>query len=110
MKSESSDIYQSSISSDMNHDYVDLAKIKLFKIFQIIIGVCILNLIFGTFSYFFLYGEISNAKDYIDYIYFGSVSLSTAGYGDMAPTTSKARIVVSVYLLFLYAFMLSLAL
>ena len=82
------DIQKPDISIMEHHNiHVDLAKIKFIKIFEILIGAFFINLIFATFSYFFLYNEISNATTFIDFFYFGIVSLSTAGYGDMSATT-----------------------
>jgi membrane-bound metal-dependent hydrolase YbcI (DUF457 family) len=37
---------------------------------------------------------------FIDLNYFSIVSFSTAGYGDIAPSSSRARIAVSLFLLF----------
>ena len=105
------DIQKPDISIMEHHNiHVDLAKIKFIKIFEILIGAFFINLIFATFSYFFLYNEISNATTFIDFFYFGIVSLSTAGYGDMSATTQKARMCVSIYLLFIFSFLLSFAL
>jgi hypothetical protein len=58
---------------------------------------------FSLLTYFFLYGEISNAKTYIDHLYFVMMSSTTVAYGDMAPTTQRARLIMSVYVfVFLY--------
>ncbi len=37
---------------------------------------------------------------FVDLVYFSIVSFSTAGYGDISPKSTRARIVVSMYLLF----------
>ena len=97
----------SSDSSIDKYNNIDISKIKFHKIWQILIGAFILNFIFALLSYNLLYGEISNAVNLIDFFYFGMVSLSTAGYGDMAPITTKAKLCVSMYLLFIFSFMLS---
>jgi len=60
-------------------------------------------IIFSLVTYFFLYGEISNAKTYIDYLYFVMMSSTTVAYGDMVPTTQRARLIMSLYVfVFLY--------
>jgi hypothetical protein len=58
---------------------------------------------FSLVTYFFLYGEISNAKTFTDHFYFSMTTLTTAGFGDMVPTTQRARLFVSLFLFsFLY--------
>jgi voltage-gated potassium channel Kch len=58
---------------------------------------------FSIFTYFYLYGEISNAKTYIDYLYFSTMTSTTIGYGDMVPTTQRAKLITSIYVFsFLY--------
>jgi hypothetical protein len=37
---------------------------------------------------------------FVDLIYFSIVSFSTAGYGDISPKSTRARLTVSLYLLF----------
>lgn len=105
------DIQKSNISLIEHHNiHVDYAKIKFIKIFEILIGVFLINLTFATLAYIFLYNEISNATTYIDFFYFSVVSLSTAGYGDMAAITPRAKLSVSLYLLLVFSFILSFAL
>lgn len=59
--------------------------------------------LFSLVTYFFLYDEISNAKTYIDHLYFVMMTSTTAAYGDMVPTTQRARLIMSVYVfMFLY--------
>ena len=101
------DITTENNHSSNNNYNVDIHKIKFSKIAQIIIGVLIFNCLFATVSYYSLYDEISNATHFIDFYYFGLVTLTSTGYGDMAPTTIKARTFISLYLLFIYSFMLS---
>jgi hypothetical protein len=58
---------------------------------------------FSLVSYFFLYGEVSNAKTYVDHLYFVMMSSTTVAYGDMVPTTQRARLIMSIYVFaFLY--------
>lgn len=60
-------------------------------------------ILFSLLTYFFLNGEISNAKTYIDHLYFVMMSSTTVAYGDMTPTTQRARLIMSVYVfIFLY--------
>ena len=82
----------------------------MIKILEICGGVLVFNSIFATLCYFFLYGQISNATTYLDYYYFGLVTIATVGYGDMSPTTQTARAAMSLYLIFLFSFVLSFAL
>jgi hypothetical protein len=85
----------------------DSGKIQLHMLF---IYVFIVNITFATLTYYFFYGQITNAVTYLDHVYFATVSLATIGYGDMTPTTQKARMWVSSYLFIIYTLMLSLAL
>ena len=60
-------------------------------------------IVFSLIVYFFLYGEISNAKTYIDHLYFVMMSSTTVAYGDMVPTSQRARLIISAYIfVFLY--------
>ena len=104
-------IQKSDINILEHHNiHIDFEKIKFMKIFEILIGAFFINLIFAIFSYFFLYNQISNATTFIDFFYFGIVSLSSTGYGDMSATTQKAKMCVSIYLLLVFSFILSFAL
>ena len=106
----SPNLLESDIFSDHNYkfEHINLSKIKYVKIFEIIIGWLFINLIFATITYSFLYNEITNAVEFTDYFYFGLVTLSTSGYGDIAPKSRRAKIFISCYLLVLYSFILSL--
>ena len=58
---------------------------------------------FSLVTYFFLYDEISNAKTFIDHLYFVMMTSTTAAYGDMVPTTQRARLIMTIYVfVFLY--------
>ena len=58
---------------------------------------------FSLITYFFLHDEISNAKTYIDHLYFVMMTSTTVAYGDMTPTTQRARLIMSAYVfIFLY--------
>lgn len=60
-------------------------------------------ILFSLLTYFFLHDEISNAKTYIDHLYFVMMSSTTVAYGDMTPTTQRARLIMSAYVfIFLY--------
>ena len=96
------------LSSDISsNNYVDISKIKFTKIFQIMVGVLIINFIFASIAYWFLYDEFSHTRNFIDFLYFGIVTISTTGYGDILPITRRAKIFVSLYILFIYSFMIS---
>jgi hypothetical protein len=110
-----SDMSSMSLVSDTpifvdNNSYIDFNKIKFIKIFQIMCCALIFNFCFSILLYTCFYGEISNAVTFTDYFYFGITSLSTAGYGDMAPITTRTKIIVTLHLLLMYAFILSFSL
>lgn len=44
-------------------------------------------------------GGITSVRNFGEYIYFGAVTLSTVGYGDISPSTVLGRIVVMVVIL-----------
>ena len=106
---ESSDSSFPFLSSDAPNDdnSIDLSKIKFKKIFMVMTGVLIINIIFSFIIYMALYDEFSNAHHYIDFFYFGLVTISSTGYGDIIPITRRAKMIVSTYSLFIYSFMLS---
>jgi hypothetical protein len=94
-------------SDIFDNNYIDISKIKVSKIFQIMVSVLIINFIFSSIAYSFLYDDFGNANHFIDFLYFGLVTISSTGYGDIVPITRRAKVFVSVYLLFIYSFMLS---
>ena len=96
-----------SLDKDNN---IDLSKIKFNKIWQIMIYIIIINFIFSFIAYLFLYNEFSNVHNYFDFFYFGLSSITSVGYGDIVPITRKAKIFVSMYLLFTYSMVISLTL
>lgn len=53
--------------------------------------------------YAFLYNcdkkHFSNAKDYYDMVYFTCITHSTVGYGDIVPTSTMAKMAVSLHVL-----------
>lgn len=97
-------------SSLDKHDSLDLSKINFTKIWKIMICVIILNFIFSFIAYSLLYNEFSNVNHYIDFFYFGMSLITNVGYGDILPTTRRAKIFVSMYLLFTYSMLISLTL
>jgi len=102
-----SDINITTEGDNKSSNYVNLTKINFIKIGQIIIGVLIFNLIFAIVSYTMLYNEFLNANHFVDFYYFGLVTLTSTGYGDILPSTHKAKVFISIYLLLVYSFMLS---
>jgi voltage-gated potassium channel len=90
--------------------HIDTRKIQIIKILEIAGAALFFNLIFATIAFLYLEGQISNATTFIDYFYFGMVSASTVGYGDMTAQTTTAKIIVSIYLLLLFSLILSFAL
>ncbi len=69
-------------------------KSERIRIFVVVFLIGIL-LIIGTFTYHELEGW-----DYVDSFYFSVASLTSAGYGDICPTTEISKIFTSFYLLF----------
>ena len=72
------------------------------KHIKIVILLLFVVILFSLGTYFFLNGEISNAKTFIDHLYFSMMTLTTAAYGDMVPTTQRSRLFVA---LFVFAFL-----
>ena len=95
----------SSLSKDNS---IDLSKINFNKIWQIMMCVIIINFIFSFIAYSFLYNEFSNVSNYFDFFYFGLSSITSVGYGDIVPVTRRAKIFVSMYLLFTFSMVISL--
>ena len=89
---------------------LDLFKLNYSKIFKIFGFSILINLIFSTILYTFCYGQITNAKTIVDYIYFGFQIYTTVGYGDMNPNSDLTRGIISVYLLIIFAILTSVAL
>ena len=76
--------------------------VRIRHIKSVLILLCVV-ILFSLVTYFFLYGEISNAKTYIDHLYFVMMSSTTVAYGDMTPITQRARLIMSAYVfIFLY--------
>jgi hypothetical protein len=79
---------------------INKVHIKHIKSVLLLLFVIVL---FSFVTYFLLYDEISNAKTYIDHLYFVMMTSTTAAYGDMVPTTQRARLIMSAYVfMFLY--------
>ena len=77
-------------------------KIRIHHLKSILL-LFVIIIFFSLFSYFYLHGEISNAETYIDHLYFVMMTSTTIGYGDMLPTTQRARLITSIYVfIFLY--------
>lgn len=66
--------------------------------------------VFAAITYTFFPGQIKNATTLTDYVYFGAVTTTTLGYGDMAPTTTAAKLWVSAYVLSVAVFVFWVAL
>ena len=73
------------------------------------IGIMLIIIILFSLSlYIFFYGEISNASTFIDYLYFGMMTTTTIGAGDMVPTTQRLRFYMTLYVfVFLYRLVFS---
>lgn len=64
--------------------------------------IIIIIILFSTILYLFMHNEINNCNTYVDYIYFGTITVATIGYGDMYPKTQKTKIFITIYLLLVY--------
>ena len=68
----------------------------------------IIIILFSLSLYIFFYGEISNASTFIDYLYFGMMTTTTIGAGNMLPTTQRLRLYMTLYVfVFLYILVFS---
>ena len=61
----------------------------------IILGICALFLISGAIFY-----PLVEGWSVLDSLYFGVVTLTTVGYGDMGPTTTGSKIFTTLYVFF----------
>ena len=57
-------------------------------------GLIIIFLLIGTYSYHILEGW-----DYIDSLYFSTVTLTTIGYGDLYPTNNASKLFTVFFIL-----------
>lgn len=65
-------------------------------------------LLFSLSLYTFFYDEISNAKTFADYFYFGMMTTTTLNSNQMNPITTRVRIYISLYIfIFLYVLLFS---
>lgn len=65
--------------------------------------------VFALLTYFFLGEEIKGARTFTDHLYFSTVTLASVGYGDMVPQTQRARMLVTVYIIFTFTFLVFVA-
>jgi hypothetical protein len=79
------------------------------KYLSIVFYILVINTAFAILTHAVFNGQISNARTLIDYFYFGIVTLTSTGYGDMVARTQHAKIWVSAYILFAYSFIIYLA-
>ena len=101
-------IYIISKTNIINEEIKSLYYPKITKIFTII-GAFILVLTLMDGKHFGI--EKKDDTNFIDRIinriYFAMVTSSTVGYGDYSPTTPIAKLIVSVFLMFMIAGILS---
>jgi hypothetical protein len=78
----------------------------ILNLFLLIVALLITNLIFASFLMSWVTDDDMNGlrkpttERYTDLVYFSIVSFSTAGYGDISPKSSRAKIAISTYLMF----------
>ncbi|MGK0366921.1 MAG: inward rectifier potassium channel [Thermoproteota archaeon] len=80
----------------INDYYYKLMKISWLKLFTLVVLVYLtLNLLFGAI-YFYADIPISNAKGFLDYFFFSLQTVSTIGYGNLAPIGNMANALVTI--------------
>lgn len=73
---------------------------------KVIVALIVTNIAFATMLFTWVTdndftGLRKNGPDrFADLFYFSIVSFSTAGYGDISPKSTRARMIVSLFLLF----------
>ena len=78
----------------------------ILNLFLLIIALLVTNLLFATFLMAWVTDDDMNglrkapAERFADLAYFSIVSFSTAGYGDISPKSTRAKLAISIYLLF----------
>jgi hypothetical protein len=79
-----------------------------------LIGTAVLvNVLFATALFFGasvddFRGISKNAVDrFVDYFYFGITTFTTTGYGDIVPTSRRAKLLTSLYMILVFAGALS---
>jgi len=74
--------------------------------FKLLVALIMTNLLFAIFLFPWVTDEDFNglrkkgSQRFVDLFYFSIVSFSTAGYGDISPKSSRAKMIVSTYLMF----------
>jgi hypothetical protein len=74
--------------------------------FKLLVALIMTNLLFAIFLFPWVTDDDFNglrkkgSQRFIDLFYFAIVSFSTAGYGDISPKSSRAKMIVSTYLMF----------
>ncbi|MFH1631490.1 MAG: potassium channel family protein [bacterium] len=66
-----------------------------------LISIAIVLILFGTIVFIYLEGW-----SFIDALYFTISTMTTVGFGDLAPTTPISRIVTTIYMLLTVPFLL----
>ena len=88
---------------------INFSQISTTKILKVYGFAVFISIIFSTTLYTFCYGQIKNAHTFNDYIYFGFETLCASSYG-MAPESPLTKVIISIYLLVIFSFIISLAL
>jgi len=76
------------------------------NIIKLVIAIIVTNVVFASMLFTWVTDNdfIGLRKDgpgrYVDLFYFSIVSFSTAGYGDISPKSTRAKLAVSSFLLF----------
>lgn len=81
------------------------------EVLQIIVLQLIIIIVFSLIYYFvgsdnFIYTQtgqnVSKKLEYLDFLYFSTVTSASTGYGDIIPNTNLARILVTIQILITY--------
>ena len=86
-----------------------MARIKLEEILKVLTTAVVVNTLFALFLMSWITKEDLSSlpedpiKRFIHLFYFGVVSFTTTGYGDITPKSDRLKLIVSFYLLLVIA-------
>ena len=86
--------YTKSINS-----FANILQTKKFEITTLFLLVVFITFVGGAIMYVFEYGKNQNIHNFFDAIYWSFVTISTVGYGDIAPVTDEGRALTLVLIL-----------
>lgn len=66
--------------------------------------IILIIITFSSILFLFFENHIKNCHTFVDHLYFGTITVTTIGYGDMYPTTQVSKIMSVFYILTIYIF------